>query len=370
MLKYSLGDNIHMAKENLLVIFGGQSSEHAISILSAKNIMANIDQTKYNLYQLFITKDGTWLYLEHPIDTIDFSEINEKNIESSPFIQRAVLSPDASQKALLIMNRGAVHQVHIDIVFPVLHGKYGEDGSIQGLFTLARIPYVGCDVLSSAIAMDKLSTKIVVDQLDIRQATFVPLFSYNYSYERAKEKIESKLTYPVFIKPSNAGSSIGVSKVHDENELKSALEYAFKHDKKVLVEEFIEGREIECSILGNHAPKASGIGEILSAEEFYDFEAKYSDIGSKTVVSPDLPEGIKEKIQDSATRIFSALGGKGLSRVDFFLTNENEVVFNEINTMPGFTAISMYQMLWLEQGMTSAELIEELLALAKDACCD
>ena len=259
-----------------------------------------------------------------------------------------------------------MEKLAIDVVFPVLHGLYGEDGTIQGLFEMAGIPYVGCGVIASAVGMDKWYTKQVVDTTGIRQARFVPVYRDELKeMDKVIDKIEKAYPYPYFVKPSNAGSSKGVSKAADREGLKKALLLAAEHDRKILVEETIVGRELECAVLGDFDVKASGVGEILAAAEFYDFDAKYNNAESKTVLSPELPEGKTEEIREAAVKIFKALDGYGLSRVDFFLENDtNEIVFNEINTLPGFTAISMYPMLWKEQGLDKKALIDELINLA------
>ena len=264
-----------------------------------------------------------------------------------------------------------VEKIKIDVIFPVLHGMYGEDGTIQGLFHMADIPYVGCGVFASAASMDKFYTKLVVDTLGIRQAQYVGVLK-----EQLKDmaevigRVEAKLSYPVFVKPSKAGSSKGVSKANNKEELVVALEEAAKHDYKILVEETIVGREIECAVLGyGDNTKASGVGEILAAEEaaFYDFDAKYNNSESKTVIDPEMPVEISEEIRENAVKIFNALDGFGLSRVDFFVEKDtNSVVFNEINTLPGFTSISMYPMLWNARGIDIKTLVTTLIEMAAE----
>lgn len=251
-------------------------------------------------------------------------------------------------------------------VFPVLHGMNGEDGTVQGLLELAAIPYVGCGVLASACSMDKFYTKIVVDSIGVRQAKFVGVRRHELTHmDEVVARVEAGVPYPVFVKPSKAGSSQGVSKAENREELIDALNLAAKHDSKILVEETIVGREIECGVLGMNEPKASGVGEVLSAEEFYSYDAKYNNEESRTVVDPELPEGKAEEIRKDAVAIFKALDCSGLSRVDFFLTKDtNEVVFNEINTLPGFTAISMYPMLWEARGLSKKALVQKLIDLA------
>lgn len=346
-----------MEKKNIAVIFGGQSSEHDISCLSVCNVADNIDTEKWNVILIGITTEGGWL-LADSVDSIrDGSWAQSK--------RRAELSPDAVRKHVIITNEdGRTEEQRIDVIFPVLHGKYGEDGTIQGLFELAKIPYVGCGVLASAAGMDKFYTKIIVDTIGIRQAAFVGVRAYELkNMEHVISRVEARLSYPVFVKPSKAGSSCGVSKALNAKELESALLKAAEIDSKILVEEYIRGREVECAVFGGGSKKvyATGIGEILAAADFYDFDAKYNNPDSKTVVDPDVPEYIVEKIRDDARDIFNAIDGYGLARVDFFVTEDNEIVFNEINTMPGFTAISMYPMLWESRGISKKQLVNDLI---------
>jgi len=342
-------------KKNIAVIFGGVSSEHEVSIMSVKNVINGINEEKYNIVILGITKEGRWLLVEDRKQIYDDSwyELGKP----------AVISPDAVDKCIL----AGTEKIKIDVVFPVLHGKYGEDGTIQGLFEMAQIPYVGCGVLSSSCCMDKFYTKVIVKPLGIRQANFVGVRKYELKHqEEIIEKVEKELKYPVFVKPSCAGSSCGVRKVTKKEELIPALEYASEYDSKILVEEYIKGREIESAVLGggNFKPIVSGVGEILAAADFYDYDAKYNSPDSMTVINPDLPDYVVDTIRKDAIEIFNAVEGFGLSRVDFFVTDENEVVFNEINTMPGFTAISLYPKLFEAAGKNLSELIEELIELA------
>ena len=253
------------------------------------------------------------------------------------------------------------------MIFPVLHGKFGEDGTIQGVFEMSGIPYVGCGVLSSSVSMDKISTKIFVEKLGIRQAKFVADIAPDLSeLDHTVAEVEEKLGYPVFVKPSNAGSSCGVSKAENREELKAAVELAKKHDTRVLIEEMICGHEVECAVLGGRDPKASKVGEVVAAAEFYDYDAKYNNSESKTVIDPDtVPQASKDKVREDAVAIFKAVSGFSLSRVDFFIENEtNDVVFNEINTLPGFTNISMYPMLWADRGLSITELIDRIVETA------
>lgn len=357
-----------MSKKNIAVIFGGQSSEHDISCLSVQTVAKAINKEKYEITYIGITKEGHWLLAD-----------SLKSIEDGSWVHSvtsAVLSPDATKKEVILSGTDGITTRKIDVIFPVLHGMYGEDGTIQGLFEIAKIPYVGCGVLASAAGMDKVYTKIIVDALGIHQAPYVLVRAANVEQakenpafmDREVERVESYLEYPVFIKPSKAGSSKGVSKAHNREELIEGLQLAARHDTKILVEKNIIGREIECAVLGSASDvDASGVGEILAAAEFYDFDAKYNNTESKTVISPQLPEGKTEEIQKAAKEIFTALDGYGLSRVDFFLEKDtNQVIFNEINTLPGFTSISMYPMLWKEMGVGIEELVEKQIQLAFD----
>lgn len=346
-----------MSKQNLAVIFGGQSSEHEISCMSASNIIQCIDAQRYDIILVGITKEGHW------VEAADLNAVSDGSWRQSK--TSIVLSPDATRRGLYRMSEDEkVQFVHLDVIFPVLHGLYGEDGTVQGLFKLAGIPFVGCGLFASAAGMDKLYTKIIVDTLGIRQAKYVPVYKEELpKMDEVVARVESALEYPVFVKPSRAGSSKGVNKAANREQLKNALIEAADNDRKILVEETISGREVECAVLGNLDVKASGVGEILSADEFYDFDAKYYNSESKTLVDPPMPENMREQIREDAVKIFMALDGRGLSRVDFFLT-ENGVVFNEINTLPGFTAISMYPMLWEAQGIPKKELVQKLIDLA------
>lgn len=347
-----------MSKKNLVVIFGGQSSEHEISCLSAPNVIDHIDNEKYNVILVGITKEGHWLKVRS-VESIRDGSWLHSDIE-------AVLSPDATAKGIYFLSGKDMYFQPVDVVFPVLHGLWGEDGTIQGILEMARIPYVGCGVLASAASMDKFCTKVIAEHLGIRQAKFVPVLreEMDDSLDEVMDRVEGKLDYPVFVKPSRAGSSRGVNKAENRGKLKEALLEAAQHDRKILVEETIVGHEIECAVLGGYRGEASGVGEVVSAADFYDFDAKYNNAESKTVVDPVLPEGSAEKVREYAVRLFQAVDGYGLARVDFFVTAEGEVVFNEINTLPGFTAISMYPMLWEHQGVSKDELVERLIQLA------
>lgn len=351
---------ISLNKLTVAVIFGGQSSEHEVSRVSASTIISNLDTEKYYVIPVGITKDGKWMIYNGPVENI-------KNGEWEKFGTPAVLSPDASQKGLLKTVGGKVKLIPIDLAFPVLHGKYGEDGTIQGLFELAQIPYVGNGVLSSSISMDKAFTKIIAKNAKIPQTKYVEVHSEDLKrIKTTASKIEKKLGYPCFVKPANAGSSVGITKAHNKEELMEGLKVAAVHDSKIVVEEGIVGREIECAVLGNRGHvEASCVGEIFSAGEFYDYDAKYNNAESKTVVPAEISPEKQDEIRKMAVKVFNAVDGSGLARVDFFVENETEnVIFNELNTLPGFTPISMYSMLWAACGKSTAELLDNLIELA------
>lgn len=346
-------------KMTVAVLFGGQSSEHEVSCMSVVNVVSAMDKEKYNVVMVGITKEGHWVLVD------DIQKIKDDTWRNSR--TQAVLSPDTGDHGLICIDGDVLRRIHIDVVFPVLHGMYGEDGTVQGLIELSRIPYVGCGVLASAVSMDKAATKIIVNTLNIRQAKYVLITHLDLNnMPECIQRVEEQLSYPVFVKPSKAGSSKGVSKASNAEELEAGLKEAVKHDSKILVEETITGREIECAVLGGYDPKASGVGEVLSADSaLYSYEAKYFNSQSRTDIHPVFPEGVMEKVRDAAVRIFKAVDGYGLARVDFFLEKDsNEVIFNEINTLPGFTAISMYPVLWEDQGIEKSRLIDSLIEQA------
>ncbi len=347
-------------KKSILLLFGGCSSEHDVSLKSATTILNNIDRALYEVHPVGITKQGKWLL--YTGNHYDLTE-NEWQKNGVP----AFLSPDATEKCLWIYKGAGQEavQVTIDIVFPVLHGKNGEDGTIQGLCQLAQIPFVGCGLLASAISMDKAFTKIAVATKGVPQAKFVVVKNNELKcMDETVARIESAFSYPYFIKPANAGSSVGISKATNRQELIQGLEEAIRHDHKVLIEETIVGREVETAVMGNDQVIVSGVGEILAAAEFYDFDAKYNNSESKTIVDADLSIEIKDKIRSYAKDVFDAVEGKGLSRIDFFVKEDGEIIFNEINTLPGFTSISMYPMLFGATGLSIQEIVAKLIELA------
>ena len=347
-------------KKSVLVLFGGRSSEHDVSLKSVTTILNNMDKEKYEVHPVGITKEGKWL-----LYTGEDYDLTNNGWQNSGV--PAVLSPDSTQKALIVCKQGTneITTIAIDVVFPVLHGKNGEDGTIQGLCQLAQIPFVGCGVLASAVSMDKAFTKIAVATKGVPQASYVVVKEKELkNQDEVISRIEKAFDYPYFIKPANAGSSVGISKAHNREELIAGLKNAMEQDKKVLVEETIVGREVETAVMGNDDIKVSGVGEILAAAEFYDFDAKYNNSESKTVVNADLPAETKEKIRGYARDVFDAVEGKGISRIDFFVKEDGGIIFNELNTLPGFTPISMYPMLFKETGLTVTEIVTELIELA------
>lgn len=348
----------------LAVLFGGVSSEHEISCLSAASILRNLDKDKYDIYAVGITREGKWYYCP----TCDPDRIENGAWERMADKVPAVLTPDRGIHGLLLMHEGKTETVRIDCVFPVLHGVGGEDGTIQGLLELAGIPYVGCGVAASANSMDKSITKAIVDTTGVRQAKYY--LALRHDFERGAEGVvraaaDALGAFPVFVKPCSQGSSVGVAKANDMLELAAGLTEAFGLDSKVLVEEFIDGHEVECAVLGNLQPVASTVGEIAPTQEFYTFDAKYKDESSKLYIPAHITEQQIETVRQNALRVYTALGCRGLSRVDFFVTHEGgEVVFNELNSIPGFTSISMYPKLFDYEGLRYPALLDRLIELA------
>ena len=353
-----------MVKLNVCVLFGGMSPEHAVSLRSAESVLNNMDPEKYNIFPVGITRDGDWFLY----GSTDYSKLPSGEWLKCPDNKKAAISPIRGQ-GLLIFEGDCVVREMIEIVFPVLHGENGEDGSVQGLLQLAGIPYVGPHVSASAVAMDKTLTKLVADNAGVQQADWLLVRAIDVASHMINvvERLEAKFQYPMFVKPAGTGSSVGVSKASDRMTLKNALMNAAKYDSKILVEEFIDGREIEVAVMGNESPVASVCGEIDSGAEFYDYDAKYVTDTSVAYVPARIPEDVEEFVREQAVKIYSAIGCQGLSRVDFFVTHgENRVVFNEINTLPGFTSISMYPKLFAASGIPYGQLIDNLLQLAQE----
>ena len=347
-----------VSKKRVALIFGGRSSEHDVSCVSAVTVAEALDKDKYEIVLVGITKEGHWL-LTDSIDSIKHGSWIESD-------KKAVLSPD-TDRTLIINRKGRYSELKIDVAIPILHGLYGEDGSIQGLFDMADIPYVGCGTLSSAVTMDKFFTKVIVDSAGIDQALYVPVRRYELQdMAKVVERVEKFHAYPVFIKPSNAGSSMGISKAHNRTELIRGLKGAAKHDSKILVEEYIKGREIECAVFGYGGTAfAAGLGEIIAAGEFYDFDAKYLNSDSRTIVDPTLPLGKKAEVMKAAVEVYRACDCFGMARVDFFLEEDTgRVVFNEINAIPGHTSISMYPRIMKHAGFELSDYFDKMIEMA------
>ena len=355
-----------MKKLSVCILFGGISPEHDVSLRSAESVLNNIDHSKYNVIPMGITRDGDWIIFGGD----DYSELPAGTWMNNPKNNRGAISPVRGQ-GLLRFEDDCVVRERLDVVFPVMHGENCEDGAIQGLLQLAGIPYVGPHIAASAVSMDKTLTKLVVDQAGVPQAAWhlVRRHEVKSHMDHVIEVLEKKFQYPMFVKPAGTGSSVGVSKAANREALDKALHDAAKFDEKVLVEEFIHGREIEVAVMGNSSPVASCCGEIDSGAEFYDYEAKYVTDTSTAYVPARISEEVEEQVRELAVQVYSAIGCQGLSRVDFFVTYEdNRIVFNEINTLPGFTSISMYPKLFDASGIPYSQLIDELLNLALEAC--
>ncbi|MGN1203403.1 MAG: D-alanine--D-alanine ligase family protein, partial [Eubacterium sp.] len=346
-------------KLTLGIIFGGVSSEHDISCISAKGIVSNLDYDRYNVVLIGITKDGRWFIYNDDINLLP----EDKWIYSKKLVP-AFISPDTSVHGI-VTSRGEI--IRLDAVFPVLHGKNGEDGTVQGLLQLAQIPFVGCDSTSSGVCMDKAVANAVADAFGIEQAKWCAATKYEYSVnpQAVLDDAVEKLGLPIFVKPANAGSSVGISKAHNREELEKAMEIAFKEDKKAVLEQFIDGFEVECAVMGNNRPIAAEVGQIIAAAEFYDYDAKYNNPQSQLCIPAQLSEEKRNEVKAQAIKAYKALGCEGLARVDFFVTKDNQkVLLNEVNTIPGQTPISMYPKLFEAAGVGYKELINRLISLA------
>lgn len=351
-----------MRKLSVCVLFGGISPEHEVSLRSAESVLNNLNKKKYNILPVGITKNGDWILYGDD----DYSKLPTGEWLNCKRNCRATISPVRGQ-GLLRFEGDCVVRERLDVVFPVLHGENGEDGAMQGLLQLAGIACVGPDVAASAACMDKTITKLIVDRTGIRQAAWhlVTAQELAANPDAVLDAVEKKFSYPVFIKPAGTGSSVGVSKAKTREALLAALENAAKYDRKVLVEEFINGHEVEVAVLGNDAPAASVCGEIDAGTEFYDYDAKYISDCARLFIPARIDDEAAERVRETAIKVYQAMGCRGLSRVDFFVTyDKNEVVFNEINTIPGFTSISMYPKLFAASGIPYSELLDRLLELA------
>ena len=352
-------------KQNVCVLFGGMSPEHEVSLRSAESVLSNMNPDKYNIFPVGITKEGQWILYTGQ----DYSLLPTGQWREYPGNRKVAVSPVRGQ-GLLCFDDDRVDCKKIDVVFPVLHGENGEDGSVQGLMQLAGIPCVGPGVMESAAAMDKTITKLVMDSAQIPQAAWqlVRAGELDTHMDAILDSVEKRFSYPVFVKPAGTGSSVGVSKAANPEELQQALLRAAAYDDKILVEEFIHGREIEVAVMGNDSPVVSVCGEIDSGAEFYDYDSKYITDTSVAYIPARIGEEVAEQVREYAVRVYKAIGCRGLSRVDFFVTfADDRIVFNEINTLPGFTSISMYPKLFAASGIPYDQLIDALLNLAMES---
>jgi len=381
-----------MEKLRVGILFGGRSGEHEVSLLSAASVLDAIDKEKYEVVPIGITKDGRWLTAEHAENLLQGKLMLEpRNLragdpETTPSAsvlargEAVVVPPEPvhRQSGLVpfqtdaaMMRRASDRAINVDVIFPVLHGTFGEDGTIQGLLELADIPYVGAGVLGSAAGMDKdiMKSLFIAAGIPIVKHVTILRSAWEHDPKQVQKRVESKLTYPVFVKPANLGSSVGISKAHNRKELGPAIEEAAKFDRKIVIEQGVGGkkekaREIECSVLGNDEPEASVPGEIVPGKEFYDYTAKYVDEGSQLIIPAKLTKSETKKVQDLAVAAFQAVDCSGLARVDFLMDPKTRKIYlNEINTMPGFTSISMYPKLWAASGLEYADLIDRLIQL-------
>src|SRR3979411_2574576 len=390
-----------MAKLRVGILFGGRSGEHEVSLLSAASVVNAIDKTKYEVVPIGITKDGRWLPAEHAERLLKGKgeEQADKSVRSTQPTQLRAGDPEATPGAAVLatgesvivppeparrdaglapfqtdanLRRASDRAINVDVIFPVLHGTFGEDGTIQGLLELADIAYVGAGVLGSSAGMDKDIMKSLFRAARLPIVKHVTVLRSQFAREpkKVQKLIESKLKYPVFVKPANLGSSVGISKAHDRKELGPAIEEAAKYDRKIVSEQGVgdkkhKARELECAVLGNDEPGASIVGEIVPAAEFYDYNAKYIDEGSQPVIPAKISKKQMKEVQEMAIKAFQAVDCSGLARVDFLMDPKSgKLYLNEINTMPGFTSISMYPKMWAASGIEYPKLIDKLIQLA------
>lgn len=354
------------------LLFGGRSGEHEVSIRSAgaiaKALATGENQTKYDVTPVYITKEGAWLWGEMAQQVL---------AQGTPLTETATPAGDLPKLTALSQRLPDLSALGpLDIWFPVLHGPNGEDGTIQGLFEVLQMPYVGSGVLGSALGMDKLAAKSAFAQAGLPQVNYrgvsrAQIYSNPCIFPKLCDQLEAELGYPCFVKPANLGSSVGISKATNRKELEAALDSAASYDRRVIVEAGVVAREVECSILGNEDPKASVLGETRFTSDFYDYDAKYSEGGAQLLIPSPVPDGVRDRIQEMAIRAFQAVDAAGLARVDFFYLEETgEILINEINTLPGFTATSMYPMMWKASGVDFPELVDRLIQLGLERTGD
>jgi D-alanine-D-alanine ligase len=349
-------------KLTVLVLFGGRSTEHEVSVRSAASIINALDAKRYDVIPVCISRTGNWL------SPMESAKLLPQGVRQLSLVTAHVIG-DGESRSLVEITSSENRSRMVDVVFPVLHGTFGEDGTVQGLLELADIPYVGCGVLASAVGMDKHMTKQLLLQAGLATPEFIAVQRVDWKRDREKvlEMVQKKFKMPVFTKPANSGSSVGIRKAHDAQELHVCLDEAFTYDSKAVVEEGIVGRELECSVLGNESPRASIVGEVIPGGEYYDYAEKYLKDTTKLIVPAKLTKAKSDEIREMAVKAFQAIGGEGLARVDFFLEKKsNRVLVNELNTLPGFTSISMYPKMWEATGLGYSELVDELIRLAME----
>jgi D-alanine-D-alanine ligase len=356
------------------LVFGGRSGEHEVSLASATSVMANLDKDRYEIVPLGITKEGSWLLGTEPAKLLaaEQSVSHHEGLEQTTAV---TLTGDPSLRRLIPVERDADLGANaaLDVIFPVLHGTYGEDGTLQGLLEMANVPYVGCGVLGAALGMDKEKMKMIFESVGLPIVDYLVYRrnEWERSPEQIMDAIEQKLGYPCFVKPVNLGSSVGINKAHDRTELEHAMHAAAEYDRKIIIEHGISCRELECAVLGNDEPIASVVGEVVASNEFYDYSAKYIHNKSQIIIPAVIPQTTAEEVRRQAVQAFVALDLSGLARVDFFLEKETSKVYiNEVNTMPGFTQISMYPKLWEASGLPYAQLLDRLIELAQERHAD
>lgn len=358
----------HKKKIRIGLVFGGRSGEHEVSLASATSVMANLDKEKYDVVPIGITREGSWLLGTEPARLMAADQyVGEESGDTQT--TAVTLTGDPRLRRLIPLEGGEPLSGNgsLDVIFPVLHGTYGEDGTLQGMLEMANVPYVGCGVLGAALGMDKEKMKIVFQAIGLSNVDYLVYrrSEWERSPETIIEAIEQRLGYPCFVKPVNLGSSVGINKAHDRVELEHAMQVAAEYDRKIIIERGINCREFECAVLGNDEPIASVVGEVIASNEFYDYNAKYLDNKSEVIIPAQIPQAVSEEIRRQSVKAFLALDLSGLARVDFFMEKETgHIYINEVNTLPGFTQISMYPKLWEASGLPYAELLDRLIELA------
>ncbi len=365
-----------MAKKKLRIglVFGGRSGEHEVSLASATSVMANLDSDKYEVVPIGITKQGSWLLGTEPARLLE-TEQSVGAGRASEETTAVTLTGDPGLRRLIPLQSGEQLEDNgaLDVILPVLHGTYGEDGALQGLLEMANVPYVGCGVLGSALGMDKEKMKMIFSSVGLPIVDYLVYRrnEWERSPETIMDAIEQSLGYPCFVKPVNLGSSVGVNKAHDQGELEHAIDVAAEYDRKIIIERGINCRELECAVLGNDEPLASVVGEVVASNEFYDYNAKYIDNKSRVIIPAAIPQLAAEEVRRQAIKAFLALDLSGLARVDFFLEKERgQIYINEVNTLPGFTQISMYPQLWEASGLPYSQMLDRLIELAIERHAD